>query len=470
MGISTCNLAAYWRARLWTGKTPVFFITADIIIRTLFLKVRASVRNGSGMNDTVAVILGGGRGTRLFPLTKERAKPAVPLAGKYRLIDVPISNCINSELRQIYVLTMYQSASLNAHVARTFRFDNFSQGFVTILAAEQTAMGGTWFQGTADAVRQASVHINTQPARYVLILSGDHLYRMDYREFKASHQNSKAEISIAVQPVSRQEAPELGILKTDASGRIVRFVEKPATDLLLAEMRSDTTALGLSKEEAQARPYLASMGIYFFDQPVLNEVLKHDLKQTDFGKHVIPQMIGTRRVQAFGFRGYWADIGTIDAFYAANMDLVSAAPKFDLFDEALPLYTHARPLSGAKINRAMIENSVICDGVIADQCMIRGSIVGIRSRVGKGASIEDAIIMGADHYQHETQKEPRFGIGEGARIVRAIVDKEASIGAGVQLVNQRKLAEYDDPHERFYVRDGIIVVPKRAVLPNGLIF
>lgn len=422
------------------------------------------------MNDTVAVILGGGRGSRLFPLTKDRSKPAVPIAGKYRLIDVPISNCINSELRQIYVLTMYQSASLNAHVARTYRFDSFSRGFVTILAAEQTAMGGTWFQGTADAVRQASVHINTRPAKRVLILSGDHLYRMDYREFEAAHLHAKAELSIAVQPVNAADAPGLGILKTDSTGRIIRFVEKPSTPALLEEMKSDTTAFGLSSEEARARPYLASMGIYLFDQPVLNAVLKADEKVDDFGKHIIPQSIQSRRVQAFAFRGYWADIGTIGAFFDANMDQVNAVPKFDLFNEVLPLYTHARPLPGAKINRASIESSMICDGVIADECSIRESIIGIRARIGKGASIEHSILMGADHYQAAGEPGPRFGIGEGARIVRAIIDKEASIGSGVQLVNRKKLGEYDDPEERFYVRDGVIVVPKRAILPDNLVF
>ena len=422
------------------------------------------------MNDTAAVILGGGRGTRLFPLTKDRAKPAVPLGGKYRLIDVPVSNCINSELRQIYVLTMYQSASLNAHIATTYRFDNFSRGFVAILAAEQTARGGTWFQGTADAVRQAWQHIGSRPAKRILILSGDHLYRMDYREFAAAHAHAKSELTIAVQPVSRAEAPELGILKTDASGRVVKFVEKPTTDAQLDEMQSNTTVYGLSPSEAAARPYLASMGIYLFDQPVLDHVLRHDSNQTDFGKHVIPQAIRERQVFVFGFRGYWADIGTVGAFYDANLDLTRRMPKFDLFDEEMPLYTHARPLPGAKLNRATVESSIICDGVIADDCVISGSLVGIRARIGKGASIEQSVLMGADHYPANTVDGERSGIGEKARIVRAIVDKDASIGAGVQLINRQKLLEYDDPNERFYVRDGIIVVPKQAVIPAGLEF
>ncbi len=422
------------------------------------------------MNDTAAVILGGGRGTRLFPLTKDRAKPAVPLGGKYRLIDVPISNCINSELRQIYVLTMYQSASLNAHIATTYRFDNFSRGFVAILAAEQTARGGTWFQGTADAVRQAWVHISSRPSKRVLILSGDHLYRMDYREFGAAHANAKADLTIAVQPVSREEAPELGILKTDAGGRIVKFVEKPTTPAQLDEMRSDTTAFGLTAEEAAARPYLASMGIYLFDREVLDDVLQHDQEQTDFGKHMIPQAIQERRVFAFGFRGYWADIGTVGAFYEANLDLTRPHPRFEMFDEESPLYTHSRPLPGAKLNRATIESSVICDGVYAEDCTIRHSLIGIRARIGKGASIEDSILMGSDQYHSGLPATARVGIGDQARIVRAIVDKDACIGAGVQLINQQKLVEYDDPNGLFYVRDGIIVVPKQAILPSGLVF
>ena len=422
------------------------------------------------MKNIVAVILGGGQGTRLFPLTRDRSKPAVPIAGKYRLIDIPISNCINSEIRQIYVLTMYQSASLNSHVASTYRFDSFSRGFVSILAAEQTAKGGTWFQGTADAVRQAWVHINSRPSEHILILSGDHLYRMDYEAFNLAHEKSGADISIAVQPVTREEAPELGILKTDAHGRIVKFVEKPKTSEALEAMRCDTTTFGLSKEEAAKRPYLASMGVYYFNTPVMNEVLHRDTNQHDFGKHIVPQAIADRHVNAYCFQGYWADIGTVGAFYEANLDLVRPAPKFNFFDPAMPIYTHARPLPGAKLNHARVEGSILCEGVIVEGGNVSDSILGVRARVSKGATIENSLIMGADYYQSATDPKPRIGIGEGAVLRRTIVDKDASIGSGARLINAKNVENYDDPNQQFFVRDGIIIVTKGGVIPAGFEF
>lgn len=421
------------------------------------------------MNIT-AVILGGGQGTRLFPLTKDRSKPAVPLGGKYRLIDIPISNCINSDIRRIYVLTMYQSASLNAHIANSYRFDQFSKGHVTILAAEQTRKGGTWFQGTADAVRQAWIHIKDSPSKQVLILSGDHLYRMDYRQFAKVHNDAKAALSIAVQPVTRKEAPELGILKIDASGRIIKFVEKPKTEEAINEMISDTTTLGLSKEEAEKRPLLASMGIYLFETHILQQVLFQDEKQTDFGKHIIPQAIDRLHVQAYCFQDYWADIGTVEAFYQANMDLTSPVPKFNLFDPIMPIYTNARFLPGAKLNRASVEGAILCEGTIIEGAMVRDSIVGVRTRIFPGATIENCYVMGADSYQAYDDPRPRFGIGEGAYIKRAIIDKDASIGRGAQLVNRNNVSEYDDPNEQFYVRDGIIIVVKGGVIPDGFVF
>ncbi|MEI6234564.1 MAG: glucose-1-phosphate adenylyltransferase [Planctomycetota bacterium] len=422
------------------------------------------------MKNIVSVILGGGQGSRLFPLTKDRSKPAVPLAGKYRLIDIPISNCINSEIRQIYVLTMYQSASLNSHVANTYRFDAFSRGFVSILAAEQTAKGGTWFQGTADAVRQAWVHINSSPSEHILILSGDHIYRMDYAAFSQSHNTSGADISIAVQPVTREEAPELGILKIDANGRIINFVEKPKTAEALEAMRCDTTQFGLTKEEAEKRPFLASMGIYLFNTPVMNELLHRDVKQHDFGKHIVPQAIAERHVNAFCFQGYWADIGTVGAFYEANLDLVRAAPKFDFFDPLMPIYTHARPLPGAKLNDARVEGSILCEGVVVEGGWVSDSILGVRARVCKDARIENSIVMGADFFQSPNDSAPRIGIGEGAVLRRAIVDKDASIGKGVRLINAKNVQTYDDPNQQFYVRDGIILVCKGGVIPDGFEF
>lgn len=423
------------------------------------------------MDDTVAVILGGGKGSRLYPLTSERAKPAVPLAGKYRLIDIPISNCINSGLRQMYVLTMYQSASLNGHLASAYRFDGFSRGFVQVLAAEQTEHSDDWFQGTADAVRQCMHHIEDTPAKYSLILSGDHLYRMDYREFKRVHEDAEADLSIAVIPVTRAEAPELGLLKVDETGRIIKFVEKPDNDEALKEMEVDTTTFGLSQKDARKKPFLASMGMYFYTNKVMREDLFRDPAHTDFGKHIIPMAIENRRVQAFCFDGYWADIGTVRSFYEANLDLIHALPKFNLFDPQMPIYTNARFLPGAKVNRASVEGAILCDGCIVDGAMVRDSILGVRSRVLPGSTIERSIVMGADYYQRgANDDEPFLGIAEGAYVKNAIIDKNASIGRGAQLVNRGNQQEYKDPEERLYVRDGVIVVPKGAIIPEGFVF
>lgn len=422
------------------------------------------------MQKTVAVILGGGQGNRLFPLTKDRSKPAVPIAGKYRLIDVPISNCINSNIMNIYVLTMYQSASLNQHISNTYRFDSFSRGAVNILAAEQTRHGGSWFQGTADAVRQSWAHLNSREVERILVLSGDHLYRMDYREFTKVHVQAKAAFSIAVQPATRAEAPELGLLKADETGRIIQFAEKPKSEEELNSMMVDTTAFGLSPEEAKKRPFLASMGIYLGDRDVFDEMLHHDTSKTDFGKHLIPQAIKDRHVQAYCFNDYWADIGTVGAFYEANIDLVHSLPKFNLFDPYAPLYTHHRFLPGAKLNRASVEATILCDGAIIEGAMVRDSIIGLRTRVRPGATIESSYIMGADSYQLNDDRRAPFGIGEGAYLKRAIVDKDASIGRGVQLTNRDNVEHYDDPQERFFVRDGIIIVAKDAVIPEGLVF
>ncbi len=422
------------------------------------------------MREVTAVILGGGQGKRLFPLTKMRSKPAVPLAGKYRLIDVPVSNCINSGISRVYVLTMYQSASLNAHIANTYRFDHFSSGFVSTLAAEQTAEGGTWYRGTADAVRQAWYHITAQPTSYVLILSGDHLYRMDYTEFRKSHVESGAAVSIAVKPITRAEASELGIVRTDRSGRITGFTEKTTADEILDGMRVDTTAYGLSPQEAQHRCYLANMGVYMFDRDVLRKALERDSDQTDFGRHIMPQLVSEIHVHAHCFKGYWADIGTVGNFYQANMDLVLPLPRFNLFDPAMPIYTHPRFLPGAKLNRASVEGAILCEGTIVEGAMVRDSILGVRSRVRPGAIIESSLVMGADFYQPGEVKAAPVGIGEGAHIRRAIIDKNASVGRGAQLVNGHCLKHHDDPDGQFYVRDGILVVVKNGVIPDGFVF
>ncbi len=425
------------------------------------------------MEELVAIVLGGGAGERLFPLTKERSKPAVPLAGKYRLIDIPVSNCINSAVWRMYVLTMFQSASLNSHLANSYRFDAFSRGFVQVLAAEQRRGHSRWFQGTADAVRQSWHHISDTPSTHVLILSGDHLYRMDYRDFLRAHVAAGAHATIAVKPVSRGEAPELGLLKVDGRGRVVSFVEKPKTDSDLDAMAVDTMAFGLSAEEAQARPFLASMGIYIFSTAVLEERLTADESHTDFGKHVIPSMIADHHVHAYCFDGYWADIGTVRSFFDANIDLTRPLPRFNMFDPVRPVYTNTRFLPGAKINSASVENAILCEGAIVDRAMVRDSILGVRSRVQPGATIQDCYVMGADYYEAAESLQrigTAIGIGEGSYIRGAIVDKNARIGRGVQLVNREGLTHYDDPEGRLYVRDGVLVVTKNALLPDGFVF
>jgi glucose-1-phosphate adenylyltransferase len=425
------------------------------------------------MDDITAVVLGGGRGTRLYPLTKDRSKPAVPLAGNYRLIDVPVSNCINSDINRIYVLTQFNSASLNQHVSETYRFDTFSRGFVEVLAAEQTLSSSDWFQGTADAVRQVMPHLENFSARDVLILSGDHLYRMDYREFVRHHREKDADITIAVHPVSRAKAPDLGILHADSTGWITEFMEKPRGGELLS-MKTDTRSLGLSASEARKRPYLGSMGIYVFRSEALAECLSKDVSSIDFAREIIPDALRTMKVSAYVFDGYWEDIGTIRSFYDAHMALLSPVPKMNLYDAGFPIYTHPRFLPGSKINQGEIIRSMINAGCIIDKATIRHSIVGLRARIGAGAVIEDSLVFGADLYELEKSREKRsavpIGIGREAIIHRAVIDKNVRIGRGAILENSKKLRKYDDPQERFFVRDGIRVVPKNAVIPAGTRF
>ncbi len=425
------------------------------------------------MEKAVAVILGGGSGSRLFPLTKDRSKPAVPLAGKYRLIDIPLSNCINSGVQHIYVLTMFQSASLNSHLANAYRFDAFSRGFVQVLAAEQRRDHARWFEGTADAVRQSWHHICDTPSRNVLILSGDHLYRMDYRAFLATHNKAKAQVTLAVKPVTRDEAPQLGLLKTDANGRVVKFLEKPKTAEAIESMTVDTQRFGLSAQEAAERPLLASMGIYLFTTRVLRGLVEVDHEKTDFGIDILPSILESHRVHAYGFDDYWADIGTVRAFYEANLELTRQLPRFNMFDPTRPIYTNQRFLPGAKVNQASVENSILCEGVIVDRSSVRDSILGVRCRVQPGATINDCYVMGADYYEPEmarTGSKVPLGIGEGCYMRGAIVDKNARIGRGVQLVNRQQLDHFDHPEGRLHVREGVIVVPKNAVLPNDFVF
>ncbi len=425
-------------------------------------------------DNVVAVVLGGGAGSRLFPLTHERSKPAVPLGGTYRLIDVPVSNCINSEITQIFVLTQYNSASLNRHISRTYRFSSFSTGFVEVLAAEQTKDNPEWFQGTADAVRQMLPHLRDWRVDTLLILSGDHLYRMDYRRFIDRHFDTGADLTVSAHPCRANEAEEFGLLKTDGSGSIVEFKEKPKGDALNA-MRVDTTAFGLTGAEAANRPFLASMGIYVFNYNRLVELLKTDDSWVDFGREIIPAAIEKYNVQAHLFKDYWEDIGSIRSFYEANLDLAAPLPKFNFFDTAAPIYTRSRYLPPSKMHNCDIDNSMVSEGCILNGVRIRKSIIGLRSRIDAGVDIEASIIMGTDFFEsieeissNLEKKKPHIGIGENTIIRKAIVDKNVRIGKNVKILNPDNIENYDAPDRSFYIREGIVIVPKNAVIPDGM--
>lgn len=423
----------------------------------------------------LAVILGGGAGTRLFPLTQQRSKPAVPLGGKYRLVDIAISNCINSDVLRMFVLTQYNSASLNRHIAQTYRFSHFSNGFVEVLAAEQTPESPQWFQGTADAVRQVLPHIRDWGIDTLLILSGDHLYRMDYRQFLQRHYDTEADVTVSVIPCGPQAASDFGLLKTNHSGHIVEFKEKPKGQQL-ESMRVDTTTLGLSASEAIARPFLASMGIYVFKYDRLEQLLAEDVSWVDFGREIIPAAITRSNVQAYVFDQYWEDIGTISAFYRANLDLTSKIPKFNLFDSEAPVYTRARYLPPSKIEDSQVDDSILSDGCIINGARITASVIGLRSRISKGVQLEASFMMGADYYQtiEEMRDDlkrgwPRVGIGEGSVIKRAIIDKNARIGAGCKLVNEGGVVQSDSADGSYFIRDSIIIVPKNGVIGDGTV-
>ncbi len=404
-------------------------------------------------DKTVGVILGGGIGARLHPLTRERSKPAVPFGGKYRLVDVPISNCLNSGIRRIFVLTQFNSASLNNHVTRTYRFDNFGRSFVDILAAEQTPEAKDWFQGTADAVRKNLRHLVNRPGvERALVLSGDQLYRMDFRKVVTQHEASGAEVTVAVTTVRREEAPRYGILKVDASKKVTRFVEKPALDALEGFETGDGE-------------YLGSMGIYLFNRSVLEEELLES-EANDFGHGILPGLLGRRGLFAHVFDGYFEDVGTIRTFYQANLDLTDPLPRFNFYEPLAPIYTHLRFLPGSKIDDCIIVRSPVTEGVILNQCRVERSVLGVRSRVAKG--------MGADFYQlpHEVEADlaagrPPMGIGEDAFIERAIVDKNARIGKGVRIVNEKAVTEADG--ENYFIREGIVVIPKNVTVPDGTV-
>ncbi len=428
------------------------------------------------MKKVLAIILGGGAGTRLYPLTKLRAKPAVPVAGKYRLIDIPVSNCINSEIFKIYVLTQFNSASLNRHIARTYNFSGFNEGFVEVLAAQQTPENPNWFQGTADAVRQYIWLLQEWNAEEFLILSGDHLYRMDYRLFVQRHRDTGADITLSVIPMDDRRASDFGLMKIDQSGRVIDFSEKPKGDDLY-QMRVDTSLLGLTPEQAQKQPYIASMGIYVFKKEVLIKLLKESLESTDFGKEIIPDAAKDYNVQAYLFGGYWEDIGTIESFYDANLALTQQPlPPFSFYDEQSPIYTRARYLPPSKLLDCKISQSMIGEGCILKSCRIDHSVLGVRSRIESGSVIEDTLIMGADYYQAFAERhsncengEVPLGIGANTTIRRAIIDKNASIGCDVQIINKDNVQEAERESQGFYIRSGIVVVLKNAVIADGTI-
>jgi glucose-1-phosphate adenylyltransferase len=430
------------------------------------------------MKKVMTIILGGGAGSRLYPLTKQRAKPAVPLAGKYRLIDIPVSNCINSEINKIYVLTQFNSASLNRHLSRAYVFSGFSNGFVEVLAAQQTTENPNWFQGTADAVRQYLWMLSawTEIDEF-LILSGDHLYRMDYREFVYRHRETNADITLSVIPIDERRASSFGLMKIDAQGRVVDFSEKPEGDAL-RQMQVDTTVLGLSSQEAQQKPYIASMGIYVFKKQVLFDLLNNMPNSTDFGKEIIPAAAEkNHNVQAYLFNGYWEDIGTIESFYDANLALTKQPqPPFSFYDEEAPIYTRSRYLPPTKLLDCQVTESIIGEGCILKNCQIHHSVLGVRSRIESGAVINDALLMGSDYYQPLAERDSTLlghqvpmGIGRDSRISRAIIDKNACIGRNVQIINKDRVEEADRESDGFYIRSGIVVVLKGATIPDGTI-
>jgi glucose-1-phosphate adenylyltransferase len=422
------------------------------------------------MTSAIAVILGGGAGTRLFPLTHQRAKPAVPLAGKYRLIDVPISNCINSGLNRIFVVTQYNSASLNNHVARSYVFDRFRGGFITILAAEQTPTSEQWYQGTADAVRQSIPHIRSYQHDHVVILSGDQLYSMDYQQMIAFHEEHEADITIAVTPVVAADVPGFGILKTDDEHRVTEFYEKPKLNQLEGKDSPVSDAL-----RAQGRIYLASMGIYVFGSEVLRRALDGHPDQHDFGKEIIPGAISGCRVVAYPFTGYWNDIGTVRSFFETHIMLAQPQPAFNLYDAAMPLYTNARMLPPAKITRSRVEDSIIGEGSVIIDGDITSSVVGIRSYVAHGTRLHRVVMMGADYYGwagaesiSRAREGPAYpGVGAGSRVENAIVDKNVSIGRDCTITNASGVQEGEGPG--FYIRDGVIVIVKNATIPDGTV-
>ena len=416
--------------------------------------------------NVVSIILGGGQGSRLSPLTATRSKPAVPIAGKYRLVDIPISNCLNSDIKRMFVLTQFNSASLNAHIKNTYTFNAFSQAFVDILAAEQTPENPTWFQGTADAVRQCMPHFLNHEFDYALILSGDQLYQMDFNDMIEAHMNSGAEISIATLPVNAKDAPDFGILKTNDKNEIISFIEKPVT-ALLPDWESDVS----DQMKSEGKKYLASMGIYIFNRALLEELMS-DPDTKDFGKEIIPQAVGNRKILSYQYEGYWTDIGNIDSFFEANIGLTDDIPQFNLFDNDNKIYTRPRLLPPSKFHNSLIEESLISEGCIISAAEIKKSVIGIRARIGKETVIRNSYVMGNDLYQSLEEIERDIansknliGIGERCHIECALVDKNCRIGNDVYIKGGNHLEDF--ANELYVVKEGIVVIKKGAIIPDN---
>ena len=436
----------------------------DSVPQTSTEKTAGALPPGT-LQRTLAIIMGGGAGTRLFPLTKDRAKPAVPLGGKYRIVDISISNCLNSGLRSIYVLTQFNSMSLHRHIQASYKFDNFSRSFIDILAAQQTPAGSQWYQGTADAVRQNMRYFLERPYDYYLILSGDQLYRMDFRALLHQHIRLGADITLATKPVARHQVFEFGIMRSGVDRRITGFVEKPSDEASVQEMKMSRELLQAVGSDEDDELFQASMGIYVFNRRVLIESLENQL--VDFGKHIIPASIKDRHVSAFIFKGYWEDIGTIRAFYKANLDLTDLVPEYSFFEPDSPIYTHPRFLPGSKINGATLRQAIISDGCIISDAHLERTLLGIRSVIQSGATIRNSIVMGADYFElgQTDSSQPSMGIGKNCVIDRAIIDKNARIGDGVVITPGGKSANLDA--DNYFIRDGIVVIPKNAIIPAG---
>jgi glucose-1-phosphate adenylyltransferase len=426
------------------------------------------------MQDVLSLILGGGRGTRLYPLTKQRSKPAVPVAGKYRLIDIPISNCINGGFNRIYVLTQFLSVSLHRHIANTYKFDPFSRGFVEVLAAQQTNETADWYQGTADAVRQQIRYVHEDGARHVMILSGDQLYRMDFRKLLQTHEQARADVTIAVLPVPRDQVSGFGIVQVDDAGRATGFVEKPQADAQLEPLRMPADWLRARGVGAD-RPYLASMGIYLFGRQVLFDLLNSPPLATDFGKEIFPRSLRTHRVQTHLFDGYWEDLGTVKAYHEANLALAGDDPPFDFHSAEGVIFTRMRYLPASRISGATLQHCIISDGcVIQPDSRIERSVIGLRSLIGRGAVVRESVIIGADRYETEEERAqnrargvPDLVIGDGSVIERAIIDKDARIGHNVRIVNERGVDEEEG--DNYVIREGIVVIPRGCVVRDGTV-